>query len=439
MPVNNKVSKAKSGGEQETPVGIIKTTLVKYTSMFKSLGIDAVKVVGGVVVGFALETLIILVVAALWTIDAIWRHRYAFMTLIKTLRAKLQKKEVSQDCVSDRNDVTAGLAVDLSGTAVVVTGAAGGFGAIVSRDLISRGAVVYALDVCSAEATEKAVAVENGSTGKVVPVQCDITKAADIKSITEKVSAETTNAADDSKKPVLYALLNNAGITGQLKTVLEGTPDNMRQVFEVNVFGAVDLSRSLLPHMTKARNVYSGSKTVGQPCRGRIINITSQAGLLSGPFLGNYCGTKFALEAFSDSIRCEMQEYIDVSIVEPFFAATNIVTIKDTDEELQSQYVSDALVKMKRKQAGRVEKEAAGGKANTFMMTPEFVADVIVCAIVDPVPKDRYPVVPHVGIGLVTKLLLHSPNYCKLMDHVKTGTFKPQNFKKLITGKNKTS
>ena len=423
MSANNMESSAPKN-QGPSPITVIKGELVKYRCMFKSMGLDFFKVTVGVFVGLTLETLIVLIIAALWVMDTLCRHRFAFRTMFKVLRAKLQKKDIQSGCDSVRDDVSAGLSLDLRGMAVVVTGAAGGFGAIVSRDLVSRGAVVYALDVCPTEAIEEAVAVEKGSTGKVVAVKCDITKADDIRSTTEKIAAETVSTADtDASKPVLYAVLNNAGITGKLNTVLEGTSENMRQVFDVNVFGAIDLSRSLLPHMVKSKNIYPGNDSRGRPRRGRIINVTSQAGLLSSPFLGNYCGTKFALESLSDSIRCELQDYIDVAIIEPFFAATNIVKIKDTDEELRSAYVGDTLIKMKLK---------ADQKSSNGMMAPEFVAEFIVRAIVDPVPKDRYPVVPNVFIGLLTKIMLHTPNYCKLVDHVKRGSLKLRNLKKNI-------
>ena len=85
----------------------------------------------------------------------------------------------------------------------------------------------------------------------------------------------------------VYALINNAGY-GHEGTLEESSMDELRQQFEVNVFGAVAMMKAVLPHMRARRE-------------GRILNVTSMAGLMTMPGLSFYHGSKFALEGISSS------------------------------------------------------------------------------------------------------------------------------------------
>ncbi len=98
-------------------------------------------------------------------------------------------------------------------------------------------------------------------------------------------------------------MVNNAGIS--VAGPLELLPlDDVRIQFEVNVIGALAVTQILLPLLRQGR--------------GRIVNISSIAGLTATPFLGAYCGSKFALEAMSDALRMELAPWgISVSLVEP--------------------------------------------------------------------------------------------------------------------------
>jgi len=111
----------------------------------------------------------------------------------------------------------------------------------------------------------------------------------------------------------LDVLVNNAGmgITGPI----EETPtDEMRKVFDTNLFGAIDVMKAVLPQMRKQQS-------------GLIINVTSIAGYMGLPFRGIYSATKGALEIVTETIRMEVKSFgIHVTNVAPGDFATNIAS-----------------------------------------------------------------------------------------------------------------
>ena len=99
-------------------------------------------------------------------------------------------------------------------------------------------------------------------------------------------------------------LINNAGY-GHEGLIEESPLSDLRQQFEVNVFGAVSVIKAVLPYMRQRR-------------RGHIINITSMGGLITFPGLAYYHGSKFALEGISETLAKEVKGFgIAVTAVEP--------------------------------------------------------------------------------------------------------------------------
>jgi NAD(P)-dependent dehydrogenase (short-subunit alcohol dehydrogenase family) len=99
-------------------------------------------------------------------------------------------------------------------------------------------------------------------------------------------------------------LINNAGY-GHEGTVEESSMEDLRQQFDVNVFGAVAVIKAVLPFMRQRR-------------RGHILNITSMGGIVAFPGLAYYHGSKFALEGISASLAKELKPFgIFVTAIEP--------------------------------------------------------------------------------------------------------------------------
>jgi NAD(P)-dependent dehydrogenase (short-subunit alcohol dehydrogenase family) len=106
-------------------------------------------------------------------------------------------------------------------------------------------------------------------------------------------------------------LVNNAGISAWGS--LEETPLNSwRELLETNLLGTVSMVRAVLPHMRKQKS-------------GKIINMSSSAGVIGLPYTGAYSASKFALEGYSESLRMELLPFhIYVSLVEPGTYRTGI-------------------------------------------------------------------------------------------------------------------
>ena len=102
----------------------------------------------------------------------------------------------------------------------------------------------------------------------------------------------------------IYGLVNNAGI-GLRGYFEDQSEEEIREVFEANVFGTMATIRGVLPHMRAAR-------------RGRIVIITSVGGRIGSLSVSTYCATKFAQEGFGESLAQELSPFgIYVSLVEP--------------------------------------------------------------------------------------------------------------------------
>ena len=178
--------------------------------------------------------------------------------------------------------------------AVLITGAGTGFGLATALLLAKRGYRVYASvpDLGQQEAV-MAAAAEHQVSPHVL--QLDVTDPASIQSAVNTVVAESGG---------IYGLVNSAGLG--LRGFFEDLSETeIRRLFEVNVFGVMAVTRTVLPHMRAAH------------C-GRIVIISSAGGRIAAMTLSGYCAGKFALEGFGESLAIEVAPLgVRVSLVEP--------------------------------------------------------------------------------------------------------------------------
>ncbi|MBX5450146.1 SDR family NAD(P)-dependent oxidoreductase [Thermogemmatispora sp.] len=185
---------------------------------------------------------------------------------------------------------------------IVITGCSSGFGRITALHLAQRGWQVFATVRREVDAEQLVAEAKTlGIDGRLIPVQCDITDAAQVKALGERVASAT---------PRLTALLNNAGtaFAGPLELI---DLDDLRAQFEVNTIAHIGVTQALLPLLKEAR--------------GTIINVSSVNGRIPLPALGPYGASKFALEALSDSLRIELAPFgVRVVVIEPTSSPTGI-------------------------------------------------------------------------------------------------------------------
>lgn len=182
----------------------------------------------------------------------------------------------------------------MSDNVVVVTGASTGIGQATAEAFAREGATVVLAARSEGRLVRIAGDIEQAG-GRAVPMAVDVT---DRSAVFEKMNgvAEAQGRID--------VLVNNAGI-GLLSPVNDMDPEELKRVFEVNFFGLIWCTQAVLPCMISQK-------------RGRIINVSSVAGKRALPHISAYCASKFAVQAFSDSLRMEAAEHgITVSVVCP--------------------------------------------------------------------------------------------------------------------------
>jgi NAD(P)-dependent dehydrogenase (short-subunit alcohol dehydrogenase family) len=170
---------------------------------------------------------------------------------------------------------------------VLITGASSGFGRVTAQILADKGFKVFA------GARKQSDIDKLNEKENIIGVKLDIRNSDQIQS--------TINLLE--KNGGLYALINNAGIV-VLGGLVELNNDKIKDIFETNLFGIMSLTQACFPLLQKSK--------------GKIINISSVNGFVTGTFYGLYPMTKFALEAYSESLRGELKKFeIQVSVVEP--------------------------------------------------------------------------------------------------------------------------
>jgi NAD(P)-dependent dehydrogenase (short-subunit alcohol dehydrogenase family) len=181
----------------------------------------------------------------------------------------------------------------------LVTGASTGIGRATALRLDSAGWTVLAGFRREADAE----GLREQASTRLTPVALDVTDAAQIEAVAERIEASTGPAG-------LSGLVNNAGIS--LPSPLETMPiEDFRRQIEVNLTGQVAVTQASLGALRAAR--------------GRIVFISSIGGLIAFPMTGAYHASKFGIEAVGDTFRRELRAWgISVSIVEPGSIATDI-------------------------------------------------------------------------------------------------------------------
>ena len=208
---------------------------------------------------------------------------------------------------------------------VIVTGASSGIGKATVIKLIQSGYQVFGLarryDKLVNLFSSELVSKENKKEDLYIPIEFDITKPETFNNVLDVIISTTAN------ENTVYGLVNNAGYVepGAIEDI---SMNNLRRQFETNFFGLVGFTKKVLPLMMIRRNE---KEEGGGGGRGRIVNVSSFAGLISLPLIGAYSATKFALEAVSDALRIEVwNKNIKIITINPGVIETDIYDVLKT-------------------------------------------------------------------------------------------------------------
>ncbi|WP_435929363.1 SDR family oxidoreductase [Dryocola sp. BD613] len=227
---------------------------------------------------------------------------------------------------------------------ILITGCSSGIGLASAKELQSLGYRILA-------ACRKPEDVERMNQAGFTGVLLDLDSPQSVERAAAEVIALTGNR--------LYGLFNNGGygVYGPLQTL---SREQLEQQFSTNFFGAHQLTMLLLPAMLPHRE-------------GRIVMTSSVMGLIATPGRGAYAASKYALEAWSDTLRMELHHSgIKVSLIEPGPIRTQFTG--NVNQTRADQPVENP------------------GIAARFTLGPEAVVEKVRHAFTSPRPKLRYPV-----------------------------------------------
>lgn len=179
-----------------------------------------------------------------------------------------------------------------------ITGASRGFGALIAKQALERGDCVVATARRPADVVDAL-----GAHPQLLALRLDVT---------DERGAEAAAEQAIERFGRIDILVNNAGY-GLLAAVEEASADEVRKVFDTNVFGLLHVTRAITPYMREKR-------------RGHIINISSIGGYAAYPGWGVYGATKFAVEGLTEALAAELAPLgIHATVVEPGFFRTDFL------------------------------------------------------------------------------------------------------------------
>jgi short-subunit dehydrogenase len=184
--------------------------------------------------------------------------------------------------------------MDFTDQVTLITGASSGIGKQIALDFAGRGAIVVGCGQSISRLKETLKEVRRTSPRSVM-IGCDVGDAEQVRGMIGKV-------LDDFGK--VDILINNAGV-GMRSPFVETPLKTIEEMIRVNYLGAIYCTHELLPSMIARRS-------------GHIVNISSGAGKIGTLNMAAYCGSKFALNGWAESLYHELKPLgINVSVVCP--------------------------------------------------------------------------------------------------------------------------
>jgi NAD(P)-dependent dehydrogenase (short-subunit alcohol dehydrogenase family) len=258
---------------------------------------------------------------------------------------------------------------------VLITGCSSGIGVAAARALHARGWRVFAT-------ARKPADVERLNAEGLESLVLDLDDSASIRAAVAEILARTGGRLD--------ALFNNGGF-GQVGAVEDLTRDALRQQFETNLFGWVELTNLVIPAMRKQGH-------------GRIVMNSSVLGYAAFAYRGAYNAVKFAVEGLTDTLRQELSGTgIRVVLIEP---GPIVSRFRENCLPHFEKHIDWRNSVHRARYEGQLARLRTPGPAAPFTLGPEAVVDKLLHALESPFPQARYPVtVPAVAFGWLKRFL----------------------------------
>lgn len=238
----------------------------------------------------------------------------------------------------------------------LITGASRGIGARIAEAALAQGDAVVATSRSADSVTERL-----GASDALLPLALDVT---------DEAQARHVVGAALERFGRIDVLVNNAGY-GLLGAVEEATADEVRRLYETNVFGLLNVTRAVLPAMRARR-------------AGHVINISSLGGVRSAAGFGVYCSTKFAVEGLTEALHAELAPLgVHATVVEPGYFRTEFL-------DTASLSVSPLVLEDYAESAGAVREAARRINLNQ-PGDPVRLAQAVVQLVASPTPPLRLP------------------------------------------------
>ena len=288
---------------------------------------------------------------------------------------------------------------------ILITGASGKFGNLTVRTLLKNGHKVVA-SMRDIKGKNKNIAQQLAKEGAYI-VEIDVTNDSSVEF-----------GIDLAIKYVgrLDVVINNAGI-GAYGIQELFTPEDLKKLFEVNVFGVQRINRAVLPHI---RNNNTGL----------LIYISSLIGRMTLPFWGAYGATKYALEAIAEGYRVELSGLgIDSCIIEPGPFPTTFFNDINRPSDLKRENSYGELSKVAK------DSFIDFGKTLSSIeeQKPQYVADAIIKLINTPTGERNFrTVVDNIGMGE------HISSYNDKLEEITFNIYKNFGIENMLTFNNLT-
>ncbi|MDR7379680.1 NAD(P)-dependent dehydrogenase (short-subunit alcohol dehydrogenase family) [Rhodoferax ferrireducens] len=238
----------------------------------------------------------------------------------------------------------------------MVTGASRGIGARITEAALAQGDAVVATARDAAALQQRF-----GHNAALLALPLDVT---------DEAQAARAVAAALDRFGRIDVLVNNAGY-GLLGAVEEASADEVRRLYETNVFGLLNVARAVLPAMRARR-------------QGHVINISSLGGYQSAAGFGLYCSTKFAVEGLTEALHAELAPLgIHVTAVQPGYFRTDFL-------DAASLAVSPRILDDYAASAGQV-RVAATQINHQQPGDPLRLAQALLALVTSPTPPLRLP------------------------------------------------